>query len=252
MHAIEVSTSVLDNLARAIEVTDGPQIIDVPAKRVTYVPDTTRHLVETIEKWSDLYKLPVRQIDIVGKEDDGQWIVRANYDLAIGRTSVFELSIFGSNNKRRALAIHGGKRTLVCSNGMMAWSDRLSEKTRHTLNVSRRLDYAVSGILARARGYAAQYAEFEQKLESIEFPKSAARDLNYRLAIQEEAYSTETARRIEQEITNPTFGEFRANNALAVSERFTTVFRELEQTRPEAYRRAIMALDQQLNAIVRN
>ena len=102
-------------------------------------------------------------------------------------------------------------------------------------------------------GYAFDAGQLaEQKLESIEFPKSAARDLNYRLAIQEEAYSTETARRIEQEITNPTFGEFRANNALAVSERFTTVFRELEQTRPEAYRRAIMALDQQLNAIVRN
>lgn len=228
------------------------QVIDVPAKRITYVPDTTRHLVETVEKWSDRYSLPIRTIDIVGKEEHGQWIVRANYDLAIGRTSVFEISIFGSNNKRRALAIHGGKRTLVCSNGAMAWTDQMAEKTRHTLNVTRRLDYAVSGILARARGYAKQYAEFEQKLESIEFGREHAQRLNYDLAIAYEAYSTETARKIDQEIRVPTFGEFRADNLLAVSERFTTVFREIEQTRPEAYRKAIMSLDQELTRIVRN
>jgi hypothetical protein len=247
--AIEVDGNVLDTFARSYELAD-IQIIDVPAKRITYVPDTAKHLVETVEKWSDRYSLPIRQLDIVGKEDHGQWIVRANYDLAIGKTSTFELTIHGSNNKRRALHIIGGKRTLVCSNGMTALTEEMATKTRHTLYVTRRLDFAVSGILARARGYAERYAERERNLESIEFPEIAARALNYKLCVIRDAYSAETARKIDKEIIDPTFAEFRQDNALAVSERFTTAFRQLEQERPEAYRRAIMALDAELTRLV--
>lgn len=214
--------------------------VTVPEATETYRPVSHGETLAIVERSLAELGFAVRQERHALTRGEARFFSVLDLESRLADGVGLSVGIRNSIDKSLPLGFAAGSRVFVCDN--LAFRSELTTSARHTKNGSKRFRESIVNAVAALEQFAAGERMRIQVMQSLPVSNQVAESLILR-AYEREVISSPLVLDVLHEWRQPSYPDFEARTAWSLFNAFTFALKGVEESNPNRYRAATMALN---------